>query len=71
MAEEEEAVTIAQEYLSAFQLSSQYLRNQGVAERICEFLGVNVADRRWVEPFFWEDVTDLVELSVIGGDLLS
>ena len=68
----EEAIPFAiGEYIVAFQMSAQYLRNQDVAKLICEFLGVDLADRRWVEPDFLTDVTDLVDLSEIGGAMLS
>ena len=53
VAEEAIPFAIIGEYIVAFQLSAQYLRNQDVATRICEFLGVDLADRRWVEPDFW------------------
>ena len=57
--------------MSVLQLNRQVLHKPYVAEHICEFIGLYAFDRRWVEPYFLIDVTDLAECSLIGGSWLS
>lgn len=50
------------EYISTIQLTNKFLQGeQDVAESICDSLGTDGCDRRWVEPYFMTGVTDLTE----------
>ena len=65
------AMSCIEEYISTAQFGRQILHNRTLAELICEFLGTDLLDRKWAEPQFCTDVSDLVDNSLNGGSLLS
>jgi hypothetical protein len=62
-------VRLAEEYLCGVQLGVQRL-NLEATKLICEFLGSDCYDKRWVNPITLTDATHLVDQSM-NGRLLS
>ena len=63
------SVALAEEYLCGGQLGVQRL-NPEATKQICEFLGSDCYDKRWINPIALTDATHLVDQSM-NGRLLS